>query len=230
MSKPRTRCTAKQRLCRGERTCAELGDAGCFCTRAPGHTGPHVACGVGEHNRAVWPQEKAKKPREKKAEPDAGGTVFIPPSPGSDAARKLGCICPVLDNDYGRGAGPWWINGKCPLHGDAARAGKPEPVAGFTVADTGARAPGTANKSAALEAHELIHGARHGDYGPVREDYARTCALFEMLSGVKLTPEAGVCFMVCVKLSREGHKHKHDNIVDAIGYLDLLDQMEEGGA
>ena len=43
------------------------------------------------------------------------------PHPGSDAARERGCICPVLDNGHGRGPGPFWINGDCPLHG------KPKP-------------------------------------------------------------------------------------------------------
>ncbi len=46
------------------------------------------------------------------------------PSPGSDAARELGCRCPVLDNAHGRGAwgssgddAVFWINGDCPMHG-----------------------------------------------------------------------------------------------------------------
>jgi len=42
--------------------------------------------------------------------------------PGSDAAVKAGCTCPVLDN--GRGRGMWskpgepvfWISGDCPMH------------------------------------------------------------------------------------------------------------------
>jgi hypothetical protein len=38
------------------------------------------------------------------------------PNPGSDAALDLGCTCPVLDNGHGRGAGPFWITGGCPVH------------------------------------------------------------------------------------------------------------------
>lgn len=44
------------------------------------------------------------------------------PNPGSDAAREQGCLCPILDNEYGRGfPGPgglpqFWIVGGCPLH------------------------------------------------------------------------------------------------------------------
>lgn len=40
-----------------------------------------------------------------------------PPNPGSDEALDQGCRCPVLDNSHGRGPGPFWINGDCPLHG-----------------------------------------------------------------------------------------------------------------
>ncbi len=38
------------------------------------------------------------------------------PNPGSDAAIAMSCRCPVLDNHHGRGSGPWWISGDCPVH------------------------------------------------------------------------------------------------------------------
>lgn len=47
------------------------------------------------------------------------------PNPGSDAALRQGCTCPVLDNGHGQGAWggvrvngqlQFWINGNCPLH------------------------------------------------------------------------------------------------------------------
>lgn len=40
----------------------------------------------------------------------------LPPNPGSDEARRLGCICAVLDNSHGRGDGPFWITEGCPVH------------------------------------------------------------------------------------------------------------------
>ena len=44
------------------------------------------------------------------------------PNPGSTEARKAGCLCPVMDNHYGKGMpypdGPrFWANAECPLHG-----------------------------------------------------------------------------------------------------------------
>lgn len=58
-----------------------------------------------------------------------------PPNPGSDEAKDLGCLCPRMDNDHGRGF-PWprtdgldpnehpsfWINEDCPLHGKKGKA------------------------------------------------------------------------------------------------------------
>lgn len=43
------------------------------------------------------------------------------PFPGSDQARDLGCICPVLDNGHGnpaltRDRGGWVVVVGCPLH------------------------------------------------------------------------------------------------------------------
>ena len=38
-------------------------------------------------------------------------------NPGSYAAKKLGCICPVLDNYHGKGfGGCFWITENCPIH------------------------------------------------------------------------------------------------------------------
>ena len=53
----------------------------------------------------------------------------IAPRPGSDAARRLSCRCPVIDNNHGRGAYVdddgepiYWITDSCPLHGAASAA------------------------------------------------------------------------------------------------------------
>lgn len=40
------------------------------------------------------------------------------PNPGSEKAIKQGCICPVLDNNYGLGG--WFINGEIFFYIDPA--------------------------------------------------------------------------------------------------------------
>ncbi len=82
-------------------------------------------------------------------------------------------------------------------------------------------------KSVCLEAHELTNGARRESYGHPLDDYTRTVAIFKAITGHDLTVEDGLMFMVCVKLSRQQHKPKRDNIVDAIGYLDCIPEAEE---
>ena len=51
-------------------------------------------------------------------------TLLPPPNPGSDEAKALGCVCPRVDNAFGRGiSGRWVCRTDCPLHGDEASRG-----------------------------------------------------------------------------------------------------------
>ena len=59
-------------------------------------------------------------------------TTQIKPNPGSDEALKLGCTCPVMDNEYGQGCYTvdgvpmFWISGNCSLHGGGDDGSKVE--------------------------------------------------------------------------------------------------------
>ena len=80
------------------------------------------------------------------------------------------------------------------------------------------------------EAQELIDGPRAEAYGDAGENWRRTARIFRALSGVDLTPEQGLMFMVAVKLARHLHRPKRDNLVDACGYLALLARLEAARA
>lgn len=45
------------------------------------------------------------------------------PTPGSVEARKAGCVCPMIDNGYGKGwhgiKGCFVIVEDCPIHGES---------------------------------------------------------------------------------------------------------------
>jgi len=86
------------------------------------------------------------------------------------------------------------------------------------------------NRDASIltEAHKLVTGDRHEEYGGWREDYQAVADFFRLLSGVKLSPEQCLKFMLAVKLSRESRKHKRDNLVDLCGYAEGLNRLEEG--
>ena len=43
------------------------------------------------------------------------------PNPGSFEAIAMGCLCPIVDNLRGQTPAwghDWWIDDRCPLHGD----------------------------------------------------------------------------------------------------------------
>jgi hypothetical protein len=97
-------------------------------------------------------------------------------------------------------------------------------------------------QSVVAEAGKLVHGARQASYSHPFDDFSRTAALANALFQKKLyawadramtagltepTPEFFdaefvATFMVLVKLSREAHQHKRDNLVDAAGYVETL--------
>lgn len=47
------------------------------------------------------------------------------PNAGSDQAIDLGCTCPIMDNEYGKGymgmEDVFVFNTQCPLHGEALK-------------------------------------------------------------------------------------------------------------
>lgn len=76
------------------------------------------------------------------------------------------------------------------------------------------------------EASKLTTSDRNETYGDPRTDFNRTASIFNAITGHKLTCQDAITFMVCVKLSREQHVHGRDNLVDAVGYLRLLSQVQ----
>lgn len=78
-----------------------------------------------------------------------------------------------------------------------------------------------------LEAHNLITGDRNNEYAHPLDDYTQTRDIFQAITGVSLTVEQAILFMVSVKLSRlrtamsEG-RWAHDTVVDAAGYIGCL--------
>ena len=73
-----------------------------------------------DYTFAVWSRPPASA-AEAQAVVEAIARREPPPPPGSDAAKRLGCTCPVMDNCRGVGAygipGQFWITEGCPLHG-----------------------------------------------------------------------------------------------------------------
>lgn len=87
---------------------------------------------------------------------------------------------------------------------------------------SGVEDAGTQPESILQEAHRLTHGPRQADYSHPLDDYTRTAALVNAALRhklrVNLEPEDVTTIMLLVKISRQQHKPKRDNMVDAAGY------------
>jgi len=82
------------------------------------------------------------------------------------------------------------------------------------------------------EAHHLITGPRQAEYSHPFDDYYKVKELFYAMTGIMLTVEQAILFMVCVKLARlstnmEHGRWKRDTIVDAAGYLGCMSMAHE---
>jgi len=89
-------------------------------------------------------------------------------------------------------------------------------------------------KSILDEARNVVSGARQKQYGPPEQSLEDITALWNAyLKGYKrlhteeLSPKDVAMMMVLLKIAREKHKTKKDNLVDAVGYL-LMCSMLEG--
>lgn len=82
-----------------------------------------------------------------------------------------------------------------------------------------------------LTAHSLITGDRQAAYDHPLEDYTKVTDLFRALTGIILTVEEALLFMVAVKFARlrtnldRGSVH-NDSLVDAMGYLGCLAMVD----
>lgn len=80
------------------------------------------------------------------------------------------------------------------------------------------------------EAQRLVHGPRQGDYGHPFDDYTRTARMWEAILGVPqgtITPRIACLMMAAVKISREVHRPKRDNLTDLAGYAACAQMCSE---
>jgi len=78
-----------------------------------------------------------------------------------------------------------------------------------------------------LEAYDLITGDRQAAYDHPSEDYAKVVEIFAALTGIRLSLEQALLFMVSIKFARlrtnlSRDVLHHDSLVDSMGYLGCL--------
>ena len=78
------------------------------------------------------------------------------------------------------------------------------------------------------EAKSIVYGDREESYSPPENSFAQIAALWSPVLGITITPEqVGLC-MIQLKVARQRHKHKRDNLVDIAGYAECISRLDEG--
>lgn len=81
------------------------------------------------------------------------------------------------------------------------------------------------SKTILEQAAELTSGDRNQAYGDASVEFNKVATVWSALLGTNITgPQVALC-MAGLKLVREAYKHKEDNLVDACGYLHLVNKM-----
>ncbi len=82
-----------------------------------------------------------------------------------------------------------------------------------------------------LEAHDTITSLRAKDYGDPKETFARIAAQWSLYLNQKHDCDVAlsaqdVCWLMAdLKKARQMTKYKRDNVVDAAGYIGLIEQV-----
>ena len=91
----------------------------------------------------------------------------------------------------------------------------------------------TPTQSVLDKAKEIIHGDREKTYGHPSANLSRiadywSVYLADRVGCVKrITPEDVCWMMTLLKMSRQMNAHSDDNLVDAIGYIALIERIEQ---
>ena len=92
-------------------------------------------------------------------------------------------------------------------------------------------APEPALESVCAEADRIVAGDRQSDYGNPRDNWSVIASLWEPVLGLppgSISPETVGLAMIQVKIARQLHKPKRDNLVDVCGYAKAVDLCRQG--
>jgi len=75
-------------------------------------------------------------------------------------------------------------------------------------------------------AADIVVNARDAQYGDPKVSFVRIAQLASLMVNKEITATDVVNIQIAVKLMRESYKHKEDNLVDVIGYSDILNYIK----
>ena len=77
-----------------------------------------------------------------------------------------------------------------------------------------------------LEAEGIVNKRSEEEdrqYGPFSEGMERAAMIFNGMTGMNIGAEHMYKALIALKLSRESYKHKRDNLLDAVAYIQGLE-------
>ena len=84
-------------------------------------------------------------------------------------------------------------------------------------------------QSICQEAHDIVNDRNEEKermYGPFSEGMDRAAQIFNGMSGLNITGKEMYIALIALKFSRESYTHKRDNLLDAVSYIQGLDNYE----
>lgn len=82
------------------------------------------------------------------------------------------------------------------------------------------------SKTLCEKAHEIVNvrsEEKERQYGPFSEGMKRAALILSGMIGQQVEADYMYKAMIALKLSRESYNHKQDNLLDAIAYLQALE-------
>ena len=80
------------------------------------------------------------------------------------------------------------------------------------------------------KAHAIVYERteeQSRNYGDIQHSMIRAAAIASHISGKLISPEMIYYSIIAIKLSRESHAHKEDNLLDAVAYISALNDYLE---
>ena len=84
-------------------------------------------------------------------------------------------------------------------------------------------------KSILEEAHEIVNNRSEEadrNYGPFSEGMERAAMIFNGMTGHSVSGGDMFKALIALKFSRESYNHKKDNLLDAVAYIQGLENYE----
>jgi hypothetical protein len=75
----------------------------------------------------------------------------------------------------------------------------------------------------------LVNGDRQADYGEPVNNMRNIALAWSAIVGFEVKARHVPLMLAAMKLVREGHKHKDDNLTDAQGYIEIADRVAKSG-